>query len=78
MVKVPVSLTYTAEDNIDVPRKRFVKLAKSPISPPLAFHFNITPSGISFLSDDGIELTRPEICIIHCQGLLLRLLVRFQ
>ncbi|CAN6556852.1 unnamed protein product [Malus baccata var. baccata] len=48
--------------------KRFIKLAKSPISPPLAFAFNITSSGISLLSDGGIELTGPEINTIHCQG----------
>ncbi|KAL6275990.1 hypothetical protein ACE6H2_019591 [Prunus campanulata] len=48
--------------------KRFIKLAKSPISPPLAFPFNITSSGIALLNDDGIELTGPEINSIHCQG----------
>ncbi|XP_008224994.1 PREDICTED: DNA repair protein RAD51 homolog 2 [Prunus mume] len=48
--------------------KRFIKLAKSPISPPLAFPYNITSSGITLLNDDGIELTGPEINSIHCQG----------
>ncbi|XP_004294689.1 PREDICTED: DNA repair protein RAD51 homolog 2 isoform X2 [Fragaria vesca subsp. vesca] len=48
--------------------KRFIKLAKSPISPSLAFPFNITSSGISLLTDDGIELSGPEINTIHCQG----------
>lgn len=48
--------------------KRFIKLAKSPVSPPLAFPFNITSSGISLLTDDGIELTGPEINTIHCEG----------
>ncbi|GLU11726.1 hypothetical protein SLE2022_284510 [Rubroshorea leprosula] len=41
--------------------QRFVKLAKSPLSPPLAFPFHITSSGISLLNHDGIELTGPEI-----------------
>ncbi|BBH04896.1 hypothetical protein Prudu_016144 [Prunus dulcis] len=48
-------------------RLRFIKLAKSPISPPLAFPYNITSSGITLLNDDGIELTGPEINSIHCQ-----------
>ncbi|XP_039015248.1 DNA repair protein RAD51 homolog 2 isoform X4 [Hibiscus syriacus] len=48
--------------------KRFIKVAKSPISPPLAFPFHITSSGISLLSDDGMELMGPEINAIHCQG----------
>lgn len=48
--------------------QRFIKLAKSPLSPPLAFPFHITSSGISLLNDDGIELTGPEISSIHCQG----------
>ncbi|KAK9043294.1 hypothetical protein V6N11_071640 [Hibiscus sabdariffa] len=49
--------------------QRFIKVAKSPISPPLAFPFHITSSGISLLSDDGMELMGPEINAIHCQGL---------
>ncbi|GLU11732.1 hypothetical protein SLE2022_284570 [Rubroshorea leprosula] len=48
--------------------QRFVKLAKSPISPPLAFPFHITSSGISLLNHDGIELMGPEINSIHYQG----------
>ncbi|KAI4322203.1 hypothetical protein L6164_021920 [Bauhinia variegata] len=48
--------------------QRFIKLAKSPISPPLAFPFSITSSGIVLLSDDGMELKGPEINRIHCQG----------
>nr|XP_023881888.1 DNA repair protein RAD51 homolog 2 isoform X2 [Quercus suber] len=48
--------------------QKFIKVAKSPISPPLAFPFNITSSGILLLSDDGIELTGPDIYAIHCQG----------
>lgn len=55
--------------------KRFIKLAKSPISPSLAFPFNITSSGISLLTDDGIEISGPEINTIHCQGLSLRTLL---
>ncbi|XVF20179.1 hypothetical protein REPUB_Repub11eG0175700 [Reevesia pubescens] len=49
--------------------QRFIKVAKSPISPPLAFPFHITSSGISLLSDEGMELMGPEINSIHCQGL---------
>ncbi|XP_048325289.2 DNA repair protein RAD51 homolog 2 isoform X2 [Ziziphus jujuba] len=48
--------------------ERFIKLAKSPISPPLAFPFTITSSGISLLNDDGQELRGTEISTIHCQG----------
>ncbi|KAH7560960.1 hypothetical protein JRO89_XS10G0147600 [Xanthoceras sorbifolium] len=48
--------------------QRSMKVAKSPISPPLAFPFNITSSGISLLTDDGMELTGPEINAISCQG----------
>ncbi|XP_058780076.1 DNA repair protein RAD51 homolog 2-like isoform X1 [Vicia villosa] len=48
--------------------QRFIKLAKSPISPPLAFPFNITSSGIVLLDDNGIEMKGPEINNIHCQG----------
>ncbi|XP_055835487.1 DNA repair protein RAD51 homolog 2 isoform X2 [Solanum dulcamara] len=48
--------------------QRFIKLAKSPVSPPLAFPFNITSSGISLLNDDGVEMPGPEIHSISCQG----------
>ncbi|XP_050883784.1 DNA repair protein RAD51 homolog 2 isoform X3 [Lathyrus oleraceus] len=48
--------------------QRFIKLAKSPISPPLAFPFNITSSGIVLLDDNGIEMKGPDINNIHCQG----------
>lgn len=48
--------------------QRFIKVAKSPISPPLAFPFHITSSGISLLSDEGMELMGPEINSINCQG----------
>jgi len=51
--------------------KRFIKLAKSPMSPPLAFPFHITSSGIVLLDNDGIEMKGPEISTIHCQGLSL-------
>ncbi|KAI5413087.1 DNA repair protein RAD51 [Lathyrus oleraceus] len=51
--------------------QRFIKLAKSPISPPLAFPFNITSSGIVLLDDNGIEMKGPDINNIHCQGLFL-------
>ncbi|KAL3354934.1 hypothetical protein AABB24_019161 [Solanum stoloniferum] len=48
--------------------QRFIKLAKSPVSPPLAFPFNITSSGISLLNDDGVVMPGPEIHSISCQG----------
>ncbi|KAF6134863.1 hypothetical protein GIB67_002264 [Kingdonia uniflora] len=49
--------------------QRFIKVAKSPISPPLAFPFIISSSGIIFLNDDGTEVEGPEINTIRCQGL---------
>lgn len=51
--------------------QRFIKLAKSPISPPLAFPFKITSSGVVLLDDDGIEMKGSEINTIQCQGLSL-------
>ncbi|XVF68635.1 hypothetical protein PTKIN_Ptkin11bG0017200 [Pterospermum kingtungense] len=48
--------------------QRFIKVAKSPISPPLAFPFHITSSGILLLSNEGMELMGPEINSIRCQG----------
>ncbi|KAJ4831944.1 DNA repair protein RAD51 [Turnera subulata] len=48
--------------------QRFMKVAKSPISPPLAFPFIITSSGISLLQDDGIEVRGEEINTIRQQG----------
>ncbi|KAG6631644.1 hypothetical protein CIPAW_13G104600 [Carya illinoinensis] len=48
--------------------QRFLKVSKSPISPPLAFPFDITASGMSLLSDDGIDLTGPDINAIRSQG----------
>ncbi|ONK67851.1 uncharacterized protein A4U43_C05F4440 [Asparagus officinalis] len=48
--------------------QRFIKVAKSPISPPLAFPFIVSSSGISLLSDDGIEIMGQEISTIHCLG----------
>ncbi|KAL6979277.1 DNA repair protein RAD51, partial [Sarracenia purpurea var. burkii] len=48
--------------------KRFMKVAKSPISPPQVFPFVITSSGISLLSDVGVEMTGPQINSIQNQG----------
>ncbi|XP_052287754.1 DNA repair protein RAD51 homolog 2 isoform X3 [Citrus sinensis] len=42
--------------------QRFMKVEKSPTSPPLAFPFTITPSGLSLLTDDGTEMVVPETC----------------
>ncbi|XP_052186084.1 DNA repair protein RAD51 homolog 2 isoform X2 [Diospyros lotus] len=47
---------------------RLIKVAKSPISPPIVFPFNITSSGILFTSDVGIEMTGPQINTIQNQG----------
>ncbi|KFK32289.1 hypothetical protein AALP_AA6G223100 [Arabis alpina] len=47
---------------------RIIKVAKSPISPPLAFPFHITSGGISLLSDNGTELKGPEINSIQARG----------
>ncbi|KAF9596962.1 hypothetical protein IFM89_014606, partial [Coptis chinensis] len=47
--------------------QRYIKVAKSPISPPIAFPFIVTSSGISLLSDDGTEVEGAEINAIHCQ-----------
>ncbi|GAB2285137.1 DNA repair protein RAD51 [Dionaea muscipula] len=48
--------------------QRFIKISKSPISPPLRFPYVISSSGISFLDDEGVEVSGPEIHGIHCQG----------
>lgn len=48
--------------------QRFIKLAKSPMSAPLAFPFSVTALGISLLSDDGTEITGSQINTIHYQG----------
>ncbi|XP_021746055.1 DNA repair protein RAD51 homolog 2-like isoform X2 [Chenopodium quinoa] len=48
--------------------QRYMKIAKSPMSPPLQFCFEITASGISFLSDDGVEVSGPQINAIHSHG----------
>eukprot|EP00257_Ricinus_communis_P021920 XP_015581503.1 DNA repair protein RAD51 homolog 2 [Ricinus communis] len=48
--------------------QRYIKVAKSPISPPMSFPFNITASGIALLDDDGTELRGKEINSIQCQG----------
>ncbi|VFQ76724.1 unnamed protein product [Cuscuta campestris] len=48
--------------------QRIIKVAKSSISPPVAFPFDITSSGISLLDDDGVEMTGAEINTISYQG----------
>lgn len=48
--------------------KRYIKLAKSSMSPPLVFPFTISASGISLIDDDGEEIRGPEINMINCQG----------
>lgn len=49
--------------------QRYIKVAKSPISPPLAFPFIVSASGILLLSDDGREMTGPQVNTIRHQGL---------
>ncbi|XP_068668155.1 DNA repair protein RAD51 homolog 2 isoform X2 [Aristolochia californica] len=48
--------------------QRFLKVAKSPISPPLVFPFEVTSSGIALMEDDGIEVMGPEIHTIRYEG----------
>ncbi|KAL3530641.1 hypothetical protein ACH5RR_009963 [Cinchona calisaya] len=48
--------------------QRFIKLAKSSVSPPVAFPFTITTSGITLLDDYGVEMSGPEINTICGQG----------
>nr|GLL33853.1 DNA repair protein RAD51 homolog 2 [Ipomoea trifida] len=57
--------------------QRFMKVAKSSISPPIAFPFDITSSGILLLDDDGEEITGPEINTINYQGLILILFMSY-
>ncbi|VVB01757.1 unnamed protein product [Arabis nemorensis] len=47
--------------------ERVIKVAKSPMTPPLAFPFHITSGGISLLSDTGTELKGPGINTIHAR-----------
>lgn len=51
--------------------QRIIKVAKSPMTPPLAFPFHITSAGISLLSDEGTELKGPGINNIHARGIIL-------
>ncbi|KAF8758191.1 hypothetical protein HU200_010633 [Digitaria exilis] len=46
----------------------FIKVAKSPMSPAVAFPFVVESSGITLLSDEGIDVTGSEITSIRCQG----------
>ena len=55
--------------------QRFIKLAKAPMSPPLAFPFNMTSAGIALLNDSGTELKGAEINRIHSHGLSDRIVV---
>lgn len=48
--------------------QRFIKVAKSPISPPFAFPFMVSASGILLLSDEGREMSGPQINTICNQG----------
>ncbi|KAJ0458217.1 putative ATP diphosphatase [Helianthus annuus] len=48
--------------------QRFIKVAKSPMSPPLAFPFQVTSMGIILLNDDGVEMAGPQINAIDHQG----------
>ncbi|KAI7737164.1 hypothetical protein M8C21_009003 [Ambrosia artemisiifolia] len=48
--------------------QRFIKVAKSPMSPPLAFPFQVTSMGIILLNDDGVEMSGSQINTIDHQG----------
>ncbi|KAI3761808.1 hypothetical protein L1987_52230 [Smallanthus sonchifolius] len=48
--------------------QRFIKVAKSPMSPPLAFPFQVTSMGIVLLNDDGVEMEGSQINAIDHQG----------
>jgi len=52
-------------------------MAKSPMSPAVAFPFIVESSGITLLSDEGIDVTGPEITSIRCQGTIYILLCRY-
>ncbi|CAM0957999.1 unnamed protein product [Alopecurus aequalis] len=47
---------------------RFIKVAKSPMSPAVAFPFVVESSGITLLSDECIDVSGPDITSIRCQG----------
>ncbi len=48
---------------------RYIKVAKSPMTPAVAFPFTVESSGIILLSDEGIDVPSPEITSIRCQGM---------
>lgn len=48
--------------------RRFIKVAKSPMSPAVAFPFLVESSGITLLSDEGIDVPGPEITSIRSLG----------
>ncbi|KAI5002909.1 hypothetical protein ZWY2020_027559 [Hordeum vulgare] len=58
--------------------QRFIKVAKSPMSPAVAFPFIVESSGITLLNDDGIDVSGPEITSIRCQGQNLLGLLSFE
>nr|CAD1828777.1 unnamed protein product [Ananas comosus var. bracteatus] len=60
---VTVRLVFEAHSG-----QKFIKVAKSPMSPAVAFPFIVESSGISLLSDEGIDVTGPEINTIRNQG----------
>ncbi|XP_008792404.2 DNA repair protein RAD51 homolog 2 [Phoenix dactylifera] len=48
--------------------QKFIKVAKSPMSPARAFPFIVESSGISLLNDDGFKVMGREINTIRFQG----------
>lgn len=52
--------------------QKFIKVAKSPMSPAVAFPFIVESSGISLLNDDGFKVMGQEISTIRFQGPLLK------
>lgn len=45
-------------------------MAKSPISPPVAYPFVVETSGITLLNQEGFGVAGSEINAIRCQGLI--------
>lgn len=52
--------------------QKFIKVAKSPMSPAMAFPFIVESSGISLLNDDGFKVMGREINTIRFQGPLFK------
>lgn len=60
---------FSIDSNVISDHQRFIKVAKSPLSPPVVFPFIVDSSGIRLLSDDGVVVMGPEINWIRSHGL---------